>query len=131
MRATTTTRAFVILFGTTGWPVTRSNLRTTAPKTNATNATPTLVRLLCFSCCCLTQITPGGGTQWGQNLFHTIKSCQDAYDGWVTHEAQTGQPMYGHFQNIVGFAADYCKMGCAVSNIKQGAIVCNYLLCGF
>ncbi|KAI8610219.1 hypothetical protein BC830DRAFT_1172886 [Chytriomyces sp. MP71] len=67
---------------------------------------------------------------WGQNLFLSKQSCQSAYAGWVTREAAGQDPVNveeGHFRNVVGFAAAYTSIGCAVSVLGlQGAVVCNY-----
>ncbi|KAJ3377815.1 hypothetical protein HDU84_008185 [Entophlyctis sp. JEL0112] len=87
----------------------------------------------------------GGGYSWGQNLFLGEHDCQSAYNGWVTAEAaaeNTASPEDGHFQNIgemmppeslyqyfslVGFAAPYVSMGCAVATENGNtAVVCNY-----
>ncbi|KAI8607213.1 hypothetical protein BC830DRAFT_1234704 [Chytriomyces sp. MP71] len=81
----------------------------------------------CWNC----HTNAGPGTTWGQNLFLSKRSCQDAYNGWVTTEAAGKDSVNleeGHFKNVVGFAAPYRTIGKHPSSSPHTAMLAPPLL---
>ncbi|KAJ3235430.1 hypothetical protein HDU81_000437 [Chytriomyces hyalinus] len=77
-----------------------------------------------YNCCDASCHTlSGGGSGIAQVLFCGQFSCSSAYNGWVTDEAPY---QGGHWSIIVGYPVDYPYVGCAVSLLGGGAIVCNF-----
>ncbi|KAI8839362.1 hypothetical protein BJ741DRAFT_599153 [Chytriomyces cf. hyalinus JEL632] len=77
-----------------------------------------------YNCCDASCHTlSGGGSGIAQVLYCGQFSCSSAYNGWVTDEAPY---QGGHWSIIVGYPVDYPYVGCAVSLLGGGAIVCNF-----
>ncbi|KAJ3216958.1 hypothetical protein HDU81_001004 [Chytriomyces hyalinus] len=77
-----------------------------------------------YNCCDSSCHTlSGGGSGIAQVLYCGQFSCSSAYNGWVTDEAPY---QGGHWSIIVGYPVDYPYVGCAVSLLGGGAIVCNF-----